>query len=129
VIPKTPIPSGLTFNDALLAGGDPARGLATFNNKGGCAGCHWMTPHKAMALQGPNLAHIASRHTLASGLFPNDAAHLARWIKNARRMKPGSLMWTLGENEIDPATKKPTVTGKLTDAEIADIVAYLRALK
>ena len=80
-------------------------------------------------LSGPNLTHVATRHTIGAGLFPNDAQHLARWIKNARRMKPGVAMYTLGAGEIDPQTKKPTTFANLTDAQIADIVAYLRALK
>ena len=78
---------------------------------------------------GPNLTHIGSRHTLAAGLYPNDARHLALWIKNARVMKPGVLMNTQGLNEFDPIMKVKVTAGGLTDAQIADIVAYLRALK
>jgi cytochrome c oxidase subunit 2 len=129
VVPKTPIPKGLEFDDALLANGDVARGQALFvSPKGLCAGCH-MTVPAMFTLQGPNLTHVASRHTIASGLFPNDDRHLARWIKNAARMKPGATMYVLGAGEIDPKTKKVGQFAKLTDAEIADIVAYLRALK
>jgi cytochrome c oxidase subunit 2 len=128
-VPKTPIPRGLAFDDALLANGDVARGQALFvSAKGQCAGCHMTTP-VMFALSGPNLAHIGSRHTIGAGLFPNDDQHLARWIKNARRMKPGVAMYTLGANEIDPQTKMVGQFAKLTDAEIADIVAYLRALR
>jgi cytochrome c oxidase subunit 2 len=130
VIPKTPFPRGLEYNDALLAGGDAARGQALFTGKGTCGACHYVAASTmAISLQGPNLSHVASRHTIAAGLYPNDGPSLARWIKNSRRMKPGSLMWTLGDGEIDPLTKAPTVYGKLTDQEIADIVAYLQALK
>jgi cytochrome c oxidase subunit 2 len=75
---------------------------------------------------GPNLTHIASRTTLAAGLYPNDVRHLARWIKNAPRMKPGIFMPALGAGEIDPRTK---AKGALTDQQIADIVAYLQTLK
>jgi cytochrome c oxidase subunit 2 len=77
---------------------------------------------------GPNLTHIGSRLTIAAGLFPNDAPHLARWIKNSREMKPGVIMPTLGKGEYDPILKT-VVTSGLTDQEIADIVAYLHALK
>ena len=38
---------------------------------------------------GPNLTHVATRTTIAAGLYPNDPQHLARWIKNAEEMKPG----------------------------------------
>ena len=133
VIPKTPLPAGLAFDDNLLASGDPQRGSQAFI---ACVGCHTVRGNAvARGLIGPDLTHIGSRHTIGAGIFPNDDRHLARWIKNARRMKPmhgGSLsMPTLGVGETDPVTKA-TITarlGGLTDQQIADIVAYLRALK
>jgi cytochrome c oxidase subunit 2 len=80
---------------------------------------------------GPNLTHVATRHTIASGLYPNDAKSLALWIKNAPAMKPGSLMPTIGIGERDPVRKNviSAAMGGLTDAQIADIVAYLQALQ
>jgi cytochrome c oxidase subunit 2 len=78
---------------------------------------------------GPNLTHVGSRNTLGAGLFPNDAKHMALWIKNARLMKPGIIMPTIGQGQIDPQTGKVSAMGKLTDQQIADVVAYLRALK
>jgi cytochrome c oxidase subunit 2 len=78
---------------------------------------------------GPNLTHVGSRNTIAAGLFPNDAKHLALWIKNARLMKPGITMFTLGKGQIDPQTGAVPASAVLTDQQIADIVAYLRALK
>ena len=88
-----------------------------------------MTTPAMFTLQGPNLTHVASRHTIASGLYPNEDRFVARWIKNAVKMKPGATMYVLGAGEIDPKTKQVGQFAKLTDAEIADIVAYLRALK
>jgi cytochrome c oxidase subunit 2 len=44
-------------------------------------------------------------------------------------MKPGSQMPTLGQGETDPITGMKVTMGGLTDQEIADIVAYLQALK
>ena len=88
-----------------------------------------------MGAIGPDLTHVASRHTIGAGLFPSDAKHLALWIKNARRMKPMSLagasMPTLGIDEVDPLLKSKVTTGMggLTDQQIADIVAYLMSLK
>jgi cytochrome c oxidase subunit 2 len=125
----SPVPDGLTFDDALLAQGDAARGATLVAGAGACAGCHAIGGTALASTIGPNLTHIASRNTIAAGLFPNDAKHLALWIKNARLMKPGILMYTLGKGQIDPQTKKPTATPLLTDEQIADIVAYLRALK
>jgi cytochrome c oxidase subunit 2 len=77
---------------------------------------------------GPNLTHIATRTTIGAGLYPNDAQHLARWIKNARMMKPDIVMPTLGKNQFDPMLKA-TMTAGLTDQQVADIVAYLQTLK
>jgi len=39
------------------------------------------------------------------------------------------MMPTLGKGETDPKTKMVMNVGALTDANIADIVAYLLALK
>jgi cytochrome c oxidase subunit 2 len=128
----SPVPDGLTFDDAVLAQGDAARGADLVHNKfaGGCIGCHAITGTNFASTVGPNLTHIATRNTIAAGLFPNDAKHLALWIKNARRMKPGVVMPTIGATEIDPMLKKaPTGPAALTDAQIADVVAYLRSLK
>ena len=92
--------------------------------------CHAIKGNPMMqGVLGPNLTHLASRTTIAGGLYPNDKAHLELWIKNAREMKPGVLMYTLGAGQIDPTTGKPTEMGKLTDQQIADIVAYLQTLK
>jgi cytochrome c oxidase subunit 2 len=97
---------------------------------GGCVGCHTISGAKfMMGITGPNLTHFGSRLTLGAGLYPNDAKHLALWIKNARLMKPGIVMPTIGKGQIDPATKAVSTMGSLTDQQIADIVAYLRALK
>ncbi len=129
VIPQTPFPKGLVYDDALLAGGDATRGATQGFMLGGCIGCHAIDGVPGAVSQiGPNLTHIASRHTIASGLYRNDAPSLARWVKNARHMKPGSIMNTIGKGEYDPIMKM-TVTAGLDDRQIADVVAYLMALK
>jgi len=127
VIPSTPLPPSIGFNDALA--GDAARGQQAFVS---CIGCHYINGNPmARGVIGPNLTHVATRHTIGGGLYPNDTKHLARWIKNARALKPGSLMPTLGLAQRDPVTKNivSKSTGGLTDQQIADIVAYLQALK
>jgi len=127
-VPKTPTPAGLTFNSALVGNAD--RGLKLLSTGvGGCVGCHMIAGNPVMmGVIGPNLTHIATRSTIAAGLYPNDAKHLALWIKNARAMKPGVVMPTLGKGQFDPVTKAVVPMG-LTDEQIADIVAYLQALK
>jgi cytochrome c oxidase subunit 2 len=133
VMPKTPLPVGLNFPENLLAAGDAQRGFQTYS-RSACIGCHKVRGNPmSVGVIGPDLTHIGSRFTIGGGLYPNDDAHMARWIKNARRMKPLSFasMPTLGMGETDPITKT-TITkslGGLTDDQIADIVAYLRSLK
>jgi cytochrome c oxidase subunit 2 len=128
-IPHTPIPADLKFTAGLT--GNAARGKQVFSSSA-CIGCHSIAGNPAaMGVAGPNLTHVGSRSTIAAGRYPNTAAYLALWIKNARRMKPDVLMPTLGMDEYDPVLKAKvtSATGGLTDQQIADIVAYLTALK
>jgi len=126
--PDTPTPAGLSFPDNIT--GDAQRGAEQFG-RSACIGCHAIRGTMASSPIGPNLTHIATRSTLAAGIFPNDTRHLRLWLKNARLMKPGVAMPTLGMGQRDPITGA-TVTaglGGLTDQQIADIVAYLQALR
>lgn len=77
-----------------------------------CASCHTVSGTPAGGIVGPELSHLASRQTLAAGTIPNDTAHLDAWIADPRAVKPGVLM--------------PKVP--LTDAERAQVVAYLQSL-
>jgi cytochrome c oxidase subunit II len=129
IIPTTPVPANLTFDEQLLAQGDPSKAQAWLA-VGGCVGCHTIGGNPMMlGVTGPNLTHVGSRNTIGAGLFPNDPKHLALWIKNARLMKPGIVMPTIGKGQIDPQLGKVPATAMLTDQQIADIVAYLRLLK
>jgi cytochrome c oxidase subunit 2 len=128
-VPHAPIPADLKFTSGLT--GSAARGLKVFSGAA-CIGCHSIAGNPvAMGVTGPNLTHVGSRSTIAAGRFPNTAAYLALWIKNARAMKPEVIMPTLGLDEYDPVLKAKvtSATGGLTDQQIADIVAYLSALK
>jgi cytochrome c oxidase subunit 2 len=126
VIPTTPIPAGLSWTKPA---GDATRGQQLYSMSS-CIGCHAIRGNPmSIGNVGPDLTHVASRHTIAGGLFPNDDEHLALWIKNARKMKPGSIMPTLGKGEWDPIMKTKADAGALDDQQLADIVAYLRSLK
>ncbi len=128
-IPETPLPAGLDFNDALLASGNAANGAKIMGGVGGCLACHSVRGNPTMIGNvGPNLTHLAIRTTIAAGLYPNDPRHLARWVKNAREMKPGVTMYTIGQGQYDPILHG-TMKAGLTDAQIADVVAYLQTLK
>ena len=126
-VPGTPLPD-VQFNDALK--GDPDRGRQLMSTgQGACLGCHTISGNPVMmGVVGPNLTHVGSRTTIAGGIYPNDTKHLSRWIKNARWMKPGVLMPTIGKGQYDPILKTNLKQG-LSDEQIADIVAYLQALK
>src|SRR5215203_6356210 len=126
--PDTPTPAGLTFPSGMT--GDAARGAQQFA-RSACIGCHAIRGTPASSPIGPNLTHIGTRSTLAAGLFPNDERHLRLWLKNARLMKPGVAMPTLGMGQRDPITGATVSAGLggLTDQQIADIVAYLQSLQ
>ncbi|MEX2178969.1 MAG: cytochrome c oxidase subunit II [Gemmatimonadaceae bacterium] len=125
-MPHTPIPHTLRVDTTLI--GDVARG-AQLVAYGTCIGCHTVKGSPTLiGRTAPDLTHIGSRLTIGGGLFPNDKKHLMAWIKNSRTMKPGVLMPTLGIGEYDPILKQAVGIG-LSDQQIADVVAYLHALK
>lgn len=125
-VPTMPIPDGITFTAGLT--GDPTRGQQIYS-RSACIGCHMITGNPmSQGVIGPNLTHFGSRLTIGGALYANDEQHLALWIKNARLMKPGSIMPTLGKGEYDPILATTLKSG-LSDQEITDIVAYLHALK
>jgi cytochrome c oxidase subunit 2 len=99
---------------AAPAQASPAEGGKAVYSRSACLACHTIQGVSPGVL-GPNLTHFGSNTTIAAGMFPNDSAHLARWIADAPALKPGSLM--------------PRMQPPLTDAEIAALVAYLRSLK
>lgn len=124
--PRTPVPREVEFDTTLVGDATRGRALVTL---GSCLGCHKMLGEPTMiGVTGPDLTHIGSRLTIAGGLFPNDRRHLGAWLKNSRLMKPGVLMPTQGRGQYDPVLKTRLTTG-YTDQQIADMVAYLLALK
>jgi cytochrome c oxidase subunit II len=67
------------------------RGREVFLTKQ-CAMCHGIRGTEADSRIGPDLTHIASRRTLAAGTIPNTRGHLAGWIMDPQRIKPGVKM-------------------------------------
>jgi cytochrome c oxidase subunit II len=59
---------------------------------GPCAMCHTVRGTLALSRVGPDLTHVASRKTLASGTMPNTRGHLAGWILDPQAIKPGTIM-------------------------------------
>ena len=78
-----------------------------------CLNCHAVGGTNGTGRFGPDLTHLMSRHTLASGAAENTPENLRLWIENPDAIKPGSLM---------PAMK-------LSDADLDALVRYLETLR
>jgi len=71
-----------------------------------CVNCHTIAGTAANGRFGPDLTHVMSRDTIASGVAPNTRENLRRWIRNPDDIKPGSRMpsMNLTEQELDAVT-------------------------
>src|SRR4051795_2028928 len=66
-----------------------------------CVNCHTVSDTPAKGRFGPDLSHLMSRATIASGAAPNTSQMLRLWIKNPDAIKPGSKMPAMGLNDQD----------------------------
>jgi cytochrome c oxidase subunit 2 len=57
-----------------------------------CVMCHAINGTPAGANAGPNLTHLATRNTIAAATLPNDRDHLAQWVDDSQKIKPGNRM-------------------------------------
>jgi cytochrome c oxidase subunit II len=78
-----------------------------------CLNCHAVAGTAANGRFGPDLTHLMSRATIASGAADNTPANLRRWLEDPDSIKPGSLM---------PAMK-------VADADLDALVAYMASLR
>jgi cytochrome c oxidase subunit II len=78
-----------------------------------CINCHTVKGTVGNGRFGPDLTHLMSRDTLASGALDNSRDGLRQWIKSPDSLKPGALM---------PAMN-------LNDGDLDQLVAYLTTLK
>ena len=78
-----------------------------------CMNCHTISGTAATGRFGPDLTHLMSRDTLASGATTNTQDHLREWIRDPDTYKPGSLM---------PAMQ-------LNDQQLDQVMAYLSTLR
>jgi cytochrome c oxidase subunit 2 len=71
-----------------------------------CINCHTVAGTVATGRFGPDLTHLASRDTIASGPIQNTAENLRKWIADPNSMKPGSLMppMHLNDHDLDAIT-------------------------
>ncbi len=78
-----------------------------------CMNCHAIGGTAASGRFGPDLTHLMSRQTIASGAAANTSENLRLWIENPEAIKPGSLMPPM----------------KLNDTELDALVGYLETLR
>jgi cytochrome c oxidase subunit 2 len=71
-----------------------------------CINCHVVAGTVATGRFGPDLTHLMSRDTIASGAALNTRENLRLWIENPDAIKPGSLMpaMNLTSQELDRVT-------------------------
>jgi cytochrome c oxidase subunit 2 len=99
------------------------QGKELFEGEAQCWVCHTVAGSKrSRGTVGPNLTHLADRGHLAAGLMKNDQINLRKWISDPGSMKPGNIMARDAAVYSDPDKK-------LSDAQIAALVAYLQGLK
>ena len=98
--------------DPKVAPAQVAEGRRVFL-RNGCVNCHAVAGTKATGRYGPDLTHLMSRATLASGAAPNTLPMLQAWIRDPNTIKPGAHM---------PAMK-------LSDPELLQLVSYLSTLR
>jgi cytochrome c oxidase subunit 2 len=77
-----------------------------------CVNCHTIKGTSAKGTFGPDLTHLMSRRTLASGMIPNTRDNLREWIKDPQTIKPGCQMPDM----------------QLSNAQLDAVVAYLSSL-
>lgn len=66
-----------------------------------CISCHTVAGTVATGVFGPDLTHVASRDTIASGAVPNTPANLRAFVDDPAHFKPGCLMPSMHLNQHD----------------------------
>ncbi len=71
-----------------------------------CISCHTIRGTVATGRFGPDLTHVGSRETIASGSVINNPANLREFIDNPANFKPGALMppMHLDSHDLDAVT-------------------------
>lgn len=82
-----------------------AEGRSVFQHNA-CINCHTVSGTVATGQFGPDLTHVASRETIASGSVPNTPADLRAFVNDPSHFKPGVLMPSmhLNDHELDAVT-------------------------
>lgn len=71
-----------------------------------CISCHTVAGTIATGRFGPDLTHVASRDTIASGSVPNTPANIRTFVDDPAHFKPGALMppMHLNDHDLDAVT-------------------------
>ncbi len=113
-----PVPAfGAWLEEQLLDARKPTgpaaeAGARLFQNHT-CMNCHSIRGTAADGDIGPDLTHLASRQTLAAGVFRNTPENLLKWVSDPQKYKPGSHMPNMD----------------LSRQTFEELVAYLEELK
>jgi cytochrome c oxidase subunit 2 len=99
-------------NQPAVLDGNVTAGKRVFETTA-CINCHAIGGTVADGRFGPDLTHLMSRQTIASGAAENTKANLRLWIQKPDAIKPGSLM---------PAMQ-------LKNADLDALVDYLQTLR
>jgi cytochrome c oxidase subunit 2 len=86
----------------MQAVSDQADGQRTFLSLN-CVNCHTVQGTPAQGKFGPDLTHLMSRQTIASGMIPNTPQNVRNWVTDPQSIKPGNLMpdMQLDEKQLD----------------------------
>ena len=92
-------------------GGTVSAGQQVFERTS-CINCHTIAGTVANGTFGPDLTHLMSRETIASGAVANTPELLRQWVRDPDVIKPGSKMPAMG----------------LSDPDVNAVVQYLETL-
>jgi putative heme-binding domain-containing protein len=144
------------FDSATVKAGDAVRGQAVVEGKGGCTGCHRIGAVGSRV--GPNLGDIGSLRSAGSmqrslvdptsqmmpinrpvrvvtkdgttitGRRLNEDTYTVQIIDERERLQ-SLLKADVKELTVSTTSPMPSYRGKLSDTELADVLAYLLTLK
>jgi cytochrome c oxidase subunit II len=95
-----------------VVSGAASRGRIVFEASP-CLDCHAVRGIAGNGHFGPDLTHLMSRDTIASGAVANTPENLRKWIRDPSSLKPGSTIPAL----------------RLSEQQTQDVVAFLETLR
>lgn len=89
-----------------------AQARATYESLA-CVSCHTIAGTRSLGKFGPDLTHLMSRQTIASGVLVNTPKNLRSWVDDPQQIKPECFMPSM----------------KLTAPQLDRVMLYLQSLK